>query len=129
MLVRNLLLVTLTVSSFGRAFGDLIDWWQGAADEYKNLEKCPGRLENRHYNIDVDVDYLPETCTDEQLVVIGWLIEDAIQDMEEMAPKYQVRSFENRTCCVECALSLTNLVLFYEIRERNGLLLCALCHK
>lgn len=46
MLVQNLHLVTLTASSFRLAFGDLLDLWQGAADEYKDLERCPGRLEN-----------------------------------------------------------------------------------
>lgn len=63
-------------------------WWVPPSDF--DLPECPGEIEERHYNIDVQVTNLPENCTDEQLVVVGWLIEDAIQDMEESMPEYQV---------------------------------------
>lgn len=95
MLVRNLLLVVLSLSSFGSSFGapgngnGYPPWWDPTAED--DLLKCPGKkYEDKFYDIDVDVSYLPETCTPEQLVVIGWLIEDAIQDMEEHQPEYEV---------------------------------------
>lgn len=52
-------------------------WWK--SPDQNGLPICPGMLEERHYNIDVQVDNLPDGCSDQQLMVIGWLIEDAIQ--------------------------------------------------
>lgn len=62
-------------------------WW--VPPENFPLPQCPGVIEERHYNIDVKVLNLPETCSDEQLVVVGWLVEDVIEDMEEGMPEYQ----------------------------------------
>lgn len=57
-----------------------------------------GDIEERHYNLQVQVENLPETCTDQQLVVVGWLVEDVVQDMEEKMPEYQGEDWITSLC-------------------------------
>jgi hypothetical protein len=97
MIVWKLLRVSLALSLLERAIA-VKGKGPGSPSHGDDLDLCPGTLMKRHYNIDVDVYDLPETCSPEQLIVVGWLIEDAVQDMEEMAPEYKVSSLHGVIC-------------------------------
>lgn len=101
MLISNAFSLMALALSLGKSVGN--PWWTPPSNF--ELPECPGVIEERHYNINVEVLNLPETCTDEQLVVVGWLIEDTVEDMEEMMPEYQV-SLSFYALIVESSLSL-----------------------
>jgi hypothetical protein len=60
-----------------------------AAKGKGQLPKCEFDTEIQFYNADIDVLDLPDSCNDSDLINIGFIIQDVVDEVEARMPDYR----------------------------------------
>lgn len=68
------------------------------SDADDSLEGCPHSIEVQFYDVAIEISPLPDACSEQDLISIGFLIQDVILEVEHRMPEYKEEYMTTDVC-------------------------------